>query len=68
MSGLKVLKPGMLSLLQDGGRFGQHRIGLTCGGPLDLPAMRWANLLLGNSLDTTALEVSFGGLELVRWQ
>ncbi|MCX2981068.1 biotin-dependent carboxyltransferase [Halieaceae bacterium IMCC14734] len=64
MTGLRVLQPGMLSLLQDGGRFGQHRLGLTCGGPLDLPAQRCANALLHNPLDTTALEISFGGLQL----
>lgn len=64
MSGLRVKQPGMLSLLQDGGRFGQHRIGLTCGGPLDLPALRLANALLHNAPDSTALEVSFGGLQL----
>ena len=30
MSGLQVHQPGMLSLLQDGGRFGHHGIGLVC--------------------------------------
>lgn len=34
----KVLQPGLLSLLQDLGRFGQHAIGLTTGGPLDREA------------------------------
>jgi biotin-dependent carboxylase-like uncharacterized protein len=55
----------MLSLLQDGGRFGQHGIGLTTGGPVDPYAMYWANRLVGNPADATAIEVSFGGLELV---
>jgi biotin-dependent carboxylase-like uncharacterized protein len=64
MSGLLVKLPGVLSLLQDGGRFGQHRIGLTSGGPLDAVAMRWANRLVGNDPAATALEASFGGLEL----
>ena len=64
MNGLLVVQPGILSLLQDQGRFGQHRIGLTNGGPLDRTAMTWANRLLDNPGDATALEVSFGGLEL----
>lgn len=64
MSGLLVVQPGLLSLLQDGGRFGQHRIGLTTGGPLDRHAMAWANRLVDNSASDTALEISFGGLEL----
>ncbi|MEH6550163.1 MAG: biotin-dependent carboxyltransferase family protein [Pseudomonadales bacterium] len=64
MSGFKVLQPGMLSLIQDAGRFGCHGIGLTTGGPIDSLAFRWANRLLGNALDATAVEVSIGGLEL----
>ena len=63
-SGLLVKQPGVLSLLQDEGRLGHHRIGLTNGGPLDRLAMHWANRLLHNPPGATALEVSFGGLEL----
>ncbi len=64
MNGLVVLSPGMLSLLQDGGRYGHHGIGLTTGGPLDRLAMSWANRILGNSPEVTAIEASFGGLKL----
>ncbi|MEE4193213.1 MAG: biotin-dependent carboxyltransferase family protein [Halieaceae bacterium] len=64
MSGFSVLNPGMLSLLQDGGRYGQHRIGLTNGGPLDRLAMSWANRLVHNDSFATAIEASFGGLKL----
>ncbi len=64
MKGFKVLNPGMLSLLQDAGRFGQHRIGLTTGGPLDHLAMSWANRLVHNASGATAIEASFGGLKL----
>jgi biotin-dependent carboxylase-like uncharacterized protein len=63
MSGFVVLQPGVLSLLQDAGRFGQHGIGLTNGGPVDGEAMCIANQLLGNPAGATALEISFGGLE-----
>lgn len=63
---MKVLQPGVLSLLQDAGRFGQHRIGLTTGGPLDKQAFDWANRLCGNTpeMNATAIEVSIGGLTL----
>lgn len=64
MSGLRVINPGLLSLLQDGGRIGHHALGLTTGGPIDRYAFDWANRLLGNKPGSTALEVSFGGLEL----
>jgi len=64
MSGFKVIQPGLLTLIQDAGRYGHHRIGLTTGGPLDAHAFKWANRLLGNSLDYSMLEVSIGGLVL----
>ena len=58
------MQTGILSLLQDSGRFGQHRIGLTNGGPLDPTAFNWCNRLLQNVAGATAIEVSFGGLQL----
>lgn len=61
---LTVLQPGILSLLQDRGRRGQHRIGLTNGGPLDPEAFYYCNRLLGNAPDSTVIEVSFGGIQL----
>ena len=61
---LKVVQPGILSLLQDSGRRGQHRIGLTNGGPLDSEAFYYCNRLLGNAPDTTVIEISFGGIHL----
>ena len=64
MNTLLVKKPGVLSLLQDAGRFGHHRIGLTNGGPVDAPAMYIANKLVGNAPEATAIECSVGGLEL----
>lgn len=61
---LRVVQPGLLSLLQDGGRLGQHRIGLTNGGPLDPQAFACCNRLLQNPEGATAIEISFGGLQL----
>ena len=58
---LEVIQPGILSLLQDAGRRGHHRIGLTNGGPLDREAFDYCNRLLGNAPGSTALEISFGG-------
>lgn len=64
MTGFVVRQPGLLSLLQDRGRYGAHNLGLTTGGPLDFIAFDWANRLLGNDINATGLEVSFGGLTL----
>jgi len=63
--GFKVVQPGLLTLVQDAGRFGHHRIGLTTGGPLDGQAFKWANRLLGNDNNASVLEVSVGGLVLL---
>jgi len=62
--GFTVIKPGILTLITDLGRFGYHRIGLTSGGPVDPTAFRWANRLLGNDENASLLEVSIGGLSL----
>ena len=62
--GFKVLQPGILSLLQDAGRFGQHAIGLTNGGPLDRLSFNWANRLCGNDESACVIEASIGGLSL----
>ncbi|MCG6890440.1 MAG: biotin-dependent carboxyltransferase family protein [Gammaproteobacteria bacterium] len=64
MSGFTVTQPGLLSLLHDRGRYGAHKLGLTTGGPLDFIAFDWANRLLGNHVNATCLEISFGGLQL----
>jgi len=64
MSGFTVKQPGLLTLVQDRGRFGAHNLGLTTGGPLDTLAYDWANRLLCNDNNATCLEVSFGGLSL----
>ncbi len=64
MSGFVVKQPGLLTLIQDRGRFGAHNLGLTTGGPLDTLAFDWANRLLGNDENASCLEVSFGGLSL----
>ena len=64
MSHFAVLNPGVLSLIQDAGRFGQSQLGLTNGGPLDAGSANWANALLGNSSNASFIECSIGGLQL----
>ena len=64
MNGFVVRQPGLLSLLHDRGRYGAHNLGLTTGGPLDSYAFDWANRMLGNDINATCIEISFGGLTL----
>lgn len=63
--GLKVTHAGVLSLVQDAGRFGAYSLGLTNGGPADSEAFYWANRLCGNELNTAAIEINLGGLAVV---
>ena len=64
MSGFRVLASGVLSLFQDVGRFGQHALGLTTGGPMDAGAFYWANRLVENPEGKTVLEMAQGGLQI----
>lgn len=61
---LQVLRAGVLSLLQDSGRKGQHRLGMTSGGPLDPEAFHYCNRLLESPAHSTTIEISVGGLQL----
>ncbi len=63
-TGLRVIKAGVFSVIEDLGRFGVQRLGMTTGGPLDDVAFRWANRLCANANNAAALEVCIGGLEL----
>lgn len=62
---LEILLPGMLSTIQDAGRVGLQASGFPPGGAMDLPAMRMANLLVGNSMDMPALEMTMSGVTAI---
>ncbi|MCP8634712.1 biotin-dependent carboxyltransferase family protein [Pseudomonas mosselii] len=68
MSQLRVEASTALCLLQDAGRFGVRHLGVTQGGALDWVAMRWANWLLDNALDSTVVEIALGGFSVVAEQ
>jgi len=61
MSRIQVLKPGMMTTVQDLGRPGWQRFGVTPGGAADACALRLANLLAGNSEGAAALEITAVG-------
>lgn len=62
---LRVITPGMLTTVQDLGRYGYERFGLGVAGALDDCALRWANLLAGNLPRTAAIEATLLGPTLV---
>lgn len=61
---LEVIKPGSLTTLQDYGRVGYHHVGVSTGGAMDKVSFELASLLVGNSLQTAALEITLAGTEL----
>src|SRR5690606_25890125 len=63
-AGLEVINSGILTLIQDLGRFGYQHLGLSPGGAADEHAFLWANHLLGNTPNSPALEICVGGLQL----
>jgi 5-oxoprolinase (ATP-hydrolysing) subunit C len=62
--GLHVLRAGPGATIQDGGRHGYLRYGVTPAGPMDWVAFRTANSALGNDR-AAAIEISVGGLEVI---
>jgi len=62
---LRVLRAGPGATIQDGGRFGFLRYGVTPAGPMDWTAFRTANFALGNDDRAATIEVPAGGLEVV---
>ncbi|MFD1705136.1 biotin-dependent carboxyltransferase family protein [Siminovitchia sediminis] len=60
----EVLKPGLLTTIQDLGRFGYQKYGLAVSGPADGYAHRMANILAGNDEHAAVLEVTLMGLKL----
>ncbi len=61
---IHVLKPGLLTTVQDLGRPGYQRFGVVVGGALDAFAARVANLILGNHENAALLELAQTGPEL----
>ena len=60
----RVVHAGPLITYQDGGRPGHRRFGVSPSGPMDRLSHMSANLAIGNSAESTAIEISMGGLVL----
>lgn len=58
---LKIVTPGLLTTVQDLGRYGYQQYGMTPAGAMDTFALQVGNLLLGNAAGEAALEVNFLG-------
>jgi len=58
---LHILKPGLMTTVQDLGRAGYQNLGIGISGALDSTALRVANLLVGNEPGAGGLEVLYLG-------
>ncbi len=65
MGALQIVKPGLLTSVQDLGRFGYQAAGVPVAGPMDAFSHRVANQLAGNDPDAATLEITLIGPELI---
>ena len=62
---LKIISSGLLTTIQDAGRYGYQKEGIIVSGPMDAFALRVANLLVGNEEGTAAIETTFLGPKIL---
>jgi KipI family sensor histidine kinase inhibitor len=63
-SGVRILEPGILTAVQDGGRPGWRRVAVPLTGFADRDAAGIANACVGNREDAPAIEICGPGLKL----
>ncbi len=61
----QVTKPGMMTTIQDLGRTGYQKFGVSQSGAMDKISLMTANALVGNALDAAGLECMIMGPELL---
>jgi antagonist of KipI len=58
---LRIIRPGLLTTVQDLGRPGYQHLGVVLSGAMDTVALRVANLLVGNAENAAGLEITLLG-------
>ena len=61
---ISVLKPGLLTTVQDAGRYGYQHLGVPVSGAMDFFSHRIANILVDNKADEATLEITLRGPRL----
>ncbi|HJW17795.1 MAG TPA: biotin-dependent carboxyltransferase family protein [Flavisolibacter sp.] len=56
---LRIVKPGVLDTIQDGGRWGYQHLGININGPMDRFSAQLGNALLGKDLRSPVIEMHF---------
>lgn len=59
-----IEKPGLLTTVQDNGRYGYQQYGVIVGGAMDAVALRIANILVGNTPGAAGLEITILGPDI----
>jgi biotin-dependent carboxylase-like uncharacterized protein len=62
--GIRIGQPGLLSTVQDAGRFGEYALGMPPSGAMDLFSYEVGNFLVGNQEGEAGLELTYFGPEL----
>lgn len=62
---IHVLRPGLFTTIQDLGRYGYRRFGVSVSGAMDRWALVVGNRLLGNPDEAAGLEITIQGPELL---
>jgi antagonist of KipI len=65
MAVVHVIKPGLLTTVQDRGRWGYQALGVSVAGAMDHVSHRIANAMAGNPADAATIEITLVGPELV---
>lgn len=58
---MKIIDPGLMTTVQDRGRFGYQKDGVTPGGAMDGMGLAVANALVGNDDSAAVLEMTMAG-------
>ena len=61
---IEVVEPGILTTVQDRGRYGYQRYGVPVSGAMDVFSLRAANILVGNGQGAACLEMTVLGPRL----
>src|SRR4029453_3678589 len=64
-AGVRIVKPGLLTTVQDLGRGGHQLDGVPGAGPVGAFSPRLANHLVGNEPEAATLEITLIGPELI---
>lgn len=61
MDNIEIIQPGLLTTVQDNGRWGYQQYGMPVAGAMDIFSLEVANLLVGNHKHDAVLECTFLG-------